>query len=295
MKTVVIKNFLLLQSCSLLLVLTLLPEFDLFSMLTGIDLNVPVIICKLIGAAGIGISLLRISKQKQEVGEPLPIPLFVLSGVGAALALLSLLPSSDAWMGYLGIILLAVSLFMAKKTLLVEWIQTAANGAYLILLAVILHTFSLINSTTATTTAALVGLFIYISGLNKLKSDIDANGQNATGKLKTAVIISILAVIFDYIPLMGWVSTICAIIAFIFEFQGYNLLTTSTTLGEEGRKGARLLKNSMVVLIAAALFGMFIDTVAGLLATVTLLMTFSGWSQILFGIQAQTEEQTLGD
>lgn len=291
MRTIIIKNFLLLQCCSLLLVLTLLPEFDLFSMLTGIDLNVPVIICKLIGVTGIGISLLRTGKQKQETGEALPIPLFVLSGTGAALTLLSLLPSSDAWMSYLGIILLLASLFMSKKMLSVEWSKTAANGAYLVLLAVILHTFSLINNTTATTTAALVGLFIYISGLNKLKSDIDANGQNAAGKLKTAVFISILAVIFDYIPLMGWVSTICAIIAFVFEFLGYNLLTTSATIGEEGRKGARLLKNSMIVLIVAALFGIFSDTVAGLLATATLLMTFSGWTQIVFGIQTTSEEQ----
>ena len=69
MKTEITKNFLLLQCCTLLLVLTLLPEFDLISMFTGIDLDIPVIICKLIGVVGIGITLLKVNKQKQEINE----------------------------------------------------------------------------------------------------------------------------------------------------------------------------------------------------------------------------------
>lgn len=80
MNTETTKNFLLLQCCTLLLALTLLPEFDLVSMLTGIELDIPVIICKLIGVAGIGVSLLRISKNKQETSEAIPVPLFALSG-----------------------------------------------------------------------------------------------------------------------------------------------------------------------------------------------------------------------
>lgn len=289
MNTETTKNFLLLQCCTLLLALTLLPEFDLVSMLTGIELDIPVIICKLIGVAGIGVSLLRISKNKQETSEAIPVPLFALSGGGALLCLFSLVPSFPSWMSYIGLVLLFISLFISKKMLLIEWNKVAANGAYLILLAVILHTFSFINNTTATITAALVGLFLYIKGLDILKSGMDTNGQNAVGKLKTAVIISILAVIFDYIPLMGWVSTLLAIVAFIFEYLGYSTLITSEVIGHEGIKGARLLKNSMIVLIIAAACSFFSDTLAGILAIVTLFLTFSGWTQIVFGLQTSNE------
>lgn len=291
MKTEMTKNFLLLQCCTLLLALTLLPEFDLFSMLTGLDLDVPVIICKLIGVVGIGISLLRINKQMQEVNEDIPIPLFVLSGVSALLAFLSLMPSTPSWMSYIGLILLFVSLFVCKNLLHVEWSKISANGAYLILLAVILHTFSFINNTTATITAALIGLVLYIIGLSKLKDGMDINGLNAVSKLKIAIIISILAAVLDYIPLMGWASTFFAIIAFIFEFLGYSALATSTAIGQEGIKGAKLLRNSMIVLIIAVIFSLFTDTVAGILAILTLFLAFSGWAQIVFGLHTTNENK----
>lgn len=291
MKTEITKNILLLQCCTLLLVLTLLPEFDLISMFTGIDLDIPVIICKLIGVVGIGITLLKVNKQKQEINEAIPIPLFVLSGGGALLTFFSLIPSFPAWMSYIGLLLLFISLFICKNMLHIEWSKVSANGAYLILLAVILHTFSFINNTTATITAALIGLILYIIGLSKLNDNMDINGQNAVSKLKIAVIISILAAIFDYIPLMGWVSTIFAIVAFIFEFLGYSALMTSETIGYEGKKGATLLRNSMIVLIVAAICGLLSDTLAGILAIVTLFLTFSGWTQIVFGLQIINKNQ----
>ena len=121
MKTEITKNFLLLQCCTLLLVLTLLPEFDLISMFTGIDLDIPVIICKLIGVVGIGITLLKVNKQKQEINEAIPIPLFVLSGGGALLTFFSLIPSFPAWMSYIGLLLLFISLFICKNMLHIEW------------------------------------------------------------------------------------------------------------------------------------------------------------------------------
>lgn len=291
MKTEITKSFLLLQCCTLLLALTLLPEFDLVSMFTGIDLDISVIICKLIGAIGIGISLLRISKDKQRVDEILPLPLLVLSGAGALLTIFSLIPSFPSWMSYTGLVLLFISLFTSKNLLQIQWSQVSTGGAYFILLSVILHIFSFINNTTATITAALIGLILYIIGLGKLKEGLDINGQNAVSKLKIAVIISILAAIFDYIPLMGWVSTILAIIAFIFEFLGYSAFKTSVTIGDEGRKGAGLLKNSTIVLIIAAICGLFSDTIAAMLAITTLFLTFSGWTQIVFGLQTINENQ----
>lgn len=291
MKTELIKSYLQLQCCTLLLTLTLLPEFDLISMLTGIDLDIPVIICKLTGTAGIGVALLKIKKQRQDLNESTPILLFLLSGVGALLGILSLIPSIPSWMSYIGLILLLISLFISKRILQIKWCKTSATGAYLILLAIILHSFSFINNTTATNTAALIGLVLYIRGLNKLKVDMDINGLNAIYKFKIAIIIGILAVVLDYIPLMGWISSILIIIAFIFEFLGYSILTTSTTIKNEGTKGAKLLRNSVIILIIATLFGLFSDTISGILVILTLFMMFSGWVQIIFGLQTTNENQ----
>lgn len=289
MKTELTKNFLRLQCSSLLLVLTLLPEFDLFAMMTGIDLNFPVIICKLAGVAGVAISLLKIYQERQEARAALPMPLFILNGGGALLTLLSLIPSLPGWLSYAGLIMLFIALFLAKNALLVQWNTTATGGAYLVLMAMLLHVFTFVNDTMATTTAALIGLILYIVALGRLKSEIDATGQSAISKLKIAIIVSIIASIFNYIPLMGWLSTVLAIIAFLFEFMGYGKLKESVSVGDEGRSGAGMLRNSMIVLMVSALVGFLSDTAAGFIALIALIMVFSGWTQILFGLEEQKE------
>lgn len=291
MRKNVLKNLLLLQSSALLLILTLLPEFDLISMMTGIDLNFPVLICKLIGTGGVGIGLFTLSKQKQAANENLPIPLFALYGGGALLALLSLIPSFPGWLSYVGLAMLAIALFIGKGSQISQWKQLASGGAYLILLAVIMHVFTFINNTTATTTAALVGLIMYFIGLGKLQIGMDTAGSAGVGKLKIAIIIGIVSVVFDYIPLMGWLSTILAVAAFIFEFLGYGLLKSSATIGGEGKEGANMLRNSMVVLMVSALVSFLSDTVAGILAIVALLMVFNGWSKILFGLEEEKQSR----
>lgn len=285
------KNFLRLQYCTLLLVLTLLPEFDLFAMMTGIDLNFPVIICKLVGAIGIGLSLYKIYQDKQEKGATQPMPLFVLNGGGALLGVMSIIPSVPGWLAYVGLAFLFISLFFAKGTLQIQWNKQATKGAYLVLLALLIHVFMFVNNTTATTIAALIGLVMYIVGLGRLKSDIDMIGKEAIAKLKIAIIISIIGTFVDFIPLMGWLSTILAVIAFIFEFLGYGRLKESLSLGDEGQNGAGMLRNSMIVLAVSALVGLLSDTFAGFIALISLIMVFSGWTQILFGIEKQIDEE----
>ena len=66
---------------------------------------------------------------------------------------------------------------------------------------------------------------------------------------------------------------------------------TSETIGYEGKKGATLLRNSIIVLIVAAICGLLSDTLAGILAIVTLFLTFSGWTQIVFGLQIINKNQ----
>lgn len=290
MKNEALKNFLKVQSCTLILVLALLPEFDLLSMLTGIDFNVAMLICKLICIIGIGLSLYKLCQEKQATQAPLPISYLVTNGGGAALALLSLIPSMPDWFSYLALIALAVSLFLGTKTWEIRWKQLHSQGAYLVLLAVLIHLFHFVNDTMATTLAAFVGLIIYLMGLSKMKQSLDPAGQDAVGKLRIAVFIGIAALVFDLIPLMGWLSIILAVAAFVLEFMGYGKLQTSTLIGIEGANGAGRLRNSMIVMAIAALVGFLSDSVASFITLLALLMAFSGWTQIIMGIE--TQEQT---
>lgn len=291
MKTETIKNFLKAHCCTLVLVLALLPEFDLVAMMTGIDLNVAMIITQLVCVVGIGMSLMKLMAQKRERQEPLPVPFMALNGGGAFLALLSLIPSMPDWMGYVALIALFVSLFMTKNIWLVQWQQMPTQGAFLILLALLMHIFNFVNNTTATSVAAFIGLFLYFKGLSQLKSGMDQAGLEAADKLKLAIILSIIAVVLDLIPMMGWLAVIFSVLAFVFEFMGYGRLSCSAVVGAEGARGAGMLRNSMIVMVVAAVCSLFLDALASFVALAALLMAFSGWVQVIMGIESS--EQTI--
>lgn len=291
MKTEVINNFLKIQSCTLILVLALLPEFNLLSMLTGFDFNFAMLIGELICIIGIGFNLFKLYKSRQISGETLPIPYLVTNGGGAILALLSLIPSIPDWVSYFALILLFVSMFLAKKVWLCQWNFDYSQGAYMILLAVLTHSFSFVNSTMATTIAAFIGLIVYWIGLSKLKTGMDEIGKSAAGKLKLAIIFGIAALIFDKIPLMGIISMILAVVAFVLEFIGYGKLKSSLSIGTEGAMGAQRLRNSMIVMVIASVVGFMSDSISGFITLIALFMLYSGWTQITIGMETKDNSE----
>jgi len=253
-------------------------------MITGIETNIPVIICTLVASIGI---LLTLFKHNKELS-----PLYIgISGIGSGIALLSLIPNLlPDWLKYIALITLVTAFFIAPKNWNIQWKKQSAQGAYIILIALVLHTFLLINETMLTSIMAIIGLVFYFIGLNKFQSGLDLIGRSGISKLKIAIILGIVGAVFNLIPLIGGiVATLLAIIAFILEFIGYGALRNSSSVGTEGQNGAGMLRNSMIVLLVAALVSFLSDTFAGVITIAALFMIFSGWTQLLFGVNEELE------
>lgn len=287
------QKFLQLQFCMLLVVCTLLPDFgSLVGSLIGMpDFDIPVFCCQIIGIVGGGLALYSFYKT---LGKELPVPFLGVAGGGLFIALLTLIPNTPMWLDYVSLIALLIAVFMAKGSLGIQWNNQGSQGAYFILLAILLHVYDSIGDNTLTAIAALLGLILYLVGLGKLKANLDADGAKGASRLKIAVILGIVAVVFGWIPLLGGIiAGILLIIGFIFEFLGYGSMKQSASLGADGQKGAGYLRNSMIVLLVGAFIDLFPLTglIVGLISLIALWLVFKGWNLILLGMEVEKEAE----
>lgn len=277
------QKFVQLQFCLLLLVCTLLPDFTSLIGLPSVD--IPVLCCKIIGLVGGGLALFTFYKS---LGQALPMPFWVIAGSGLVLTLLTLFPGMPNWLNYIGLVVLLIAFFMSKGSVGIQWENAGSQGAYLVLMAILLRVYDSIGDTTVTGIAALIGLVLYIVGLGKLKANLDAKGAQGISRLKVAIILGIVAIIFGWIPLLGSiVAGILFIIGFIFEFLGYGAIKQSASLGFEGQQGAGQLRISMIILLVGAIVDLipFTGMVVGFILLVALWLIFKGWNMILSGIE----------
>ena len=142
------------------------------------------------------------------------------------IALLTLIPNTPMWLDYVSLIALLIAVFMAKGSLGIQWNNQGSQGAYFILLAILLHVYDSIGDNTLTAIAALLGLILYLVGLGKLKANLDADGAKGASRLKIAVILGIVAVVFGWIPLLG------GIIAGIFADNWFHFRVLRIRLNE---------------------------------------------------------------
>ena len=306
------QKFLQLQFCMLLLALTLLPEFSLTSLLGLPSFDIPVFCCQLAGLIGGGLALFRFYQSVQAASMPLPMPFLASAAGGMLVALVTMFPGIPSWLEYIGLIALLIALYLAKDSVGIQWKCWGSQGAYLILLAVLLHVYDGIGDTLLTGLAALVGLIFYFIGkpefttnylkpfgtifVNLLKFIVD-NGIQGVSKLKIAVILGIVAVIIGMLPLIGGIiGGIIAIVAFVFEFIGYGALQKSVTVGHEGQAGAGKLRISMIIVLVGVILGFFPGiggTLQAFLSLVALWLVFLGWNKILFGLEGEVEKTVL--
>ena len=287
-----ISKFLQLQFCMLLLLLTVLPEFNLLSSLLGFNFDIPKFACKVLGLIGGGMAFYYFYKDAQSKSQQLPTPFLATAIGGMALILLSMIPGIPSWLEYIAIILLLAALYLCKESLGIEWSNRGSQGAYFILLAVLLHVYNSIGDTMMTGIAALVGLIMYWIGLGKIRTSLDSVGEQGVSKLKIAVILGLVGVIIGWIPLIGGIiGGILAILAFVFEFMGYGLLKGSNAIGNEGQIGAGKLRTSMIILLAATVIGFIpgLGIVEKILSIIAVWFVFQGWSLILSGMETRAE------
>lgn len=287
-----ISKFLQLQFCMLLLLLTVLPEFNLLSSLLGFNFDIPKFACKVLGLIGGGMAFYYFYKDAQSKSQQLPTPFLATAIGGMALILLSMIPGIPSWLEYIAIILLLAALYLCKESLGIEWSNRGTQGAYFILLAVLLHVYNSIGDTMMTGIAALVGLIMYWIGLGKIRTSLDSVGEQGVSKLKIAVILGLVGVIIGWIPLIGGIiGGILAILAFVFEFMGYGLLKGSNAIGNEGQIGAGKLRTSMIILLVATVIGFIpgLGIVEKILSIIAVWFVFQGWSLILSGIETRAK------
>lgn len=287
-----ISKFLQLQFCMLLLLLTALPEFNLLSSLLGFNFDIPKFACKVLGLIGGGMAFYYFYKDAQSKSQQLPTPFLATAIGGMALILLSMIPGIPSWLEYIAIILLLAALYLCKESLGIEWSNRGSQGAYFILLAVLLHVYNSIGDTMMTGIAALVGLIMYWIGLGKIRTSLDSVGEQGVSKLKIAVILGLVGVIIGWIPLIGGIiGGILAILAFVFEFMGYGLLKGSNAIGNEGQIGAGKLRTSMIILLVATVIGFIpgLGIVEKILSIIAVWFVFQGWSLILSGMETRAE------
>ena len=138
------KQFLQLQFSLVLLVCSLLPDFgNMVSSALGFGgLSVSVIVARLIGIAFGGWALYNFY---QSTGGKLPTPFLCGVGGGLALTLITLIPGTPMWLDYIALIALAFGLWVCKASLGVEWRTVSSEGAYMILIACLLHCYHAIR------------------------------------------------------------------------------------------------------------------------------------------------------
>lgn len=281
------QQFLQLQFSLVLLVCALLPDFgNILSAAMGFGgLSIAVVIARIIGLVFGGWALYNIY---QATGGKLPTPFLFGVGGGLVLTAITFIPGIG-WLDYIAIIVLLFGLWVSKTSLGIDWNTIGSQGAYLILIACLLHCYNVIDPKISTSIASLVGLVIYLIGLGKLSQALDADGMAGASKLKIAVWLGIVGAIFGIIPLLGGIfAGIFGIIAFIFEFLGYTNLMKSDPLHQEGRDGAKTLRLSMIIMVIAAIIGIIPllgSVVAGFIALVALWFIYKGWTKVLFGLE----------
>ncbi len=288
MKTENLRNFIIFQFSVLLLMLTTLPEINILEAL-GVDMfDFKEAVCKIVGVVFAAKSLKFFMDDFKAEGKELQMPLLVSAGIGLVLALITIIPSIPMWVEIIGFVALTVALILSKKSLEVEFANDGVKGAYMILLAILLNLFNDIDGTLLVSIASLVGFFIYWSSLGKLSNTLDETGGKATSKLKTAIILSIIGVVLGFIPVLGlFIAAILGVIAFFMQYKAYGILSTSSSLNEEGQAGALKLRTSMIILLVGSILGIIPvagDMIQGFLAIVALWFVFKGWSSIMLSL-----------
>lgn len=212
----------------------------------------------------------------------------IVVGVGLLLAILSLFMDMPVWSDIISIILLMIAFFMGKGCLQVNWNSIGAQGAYMILLSILLRLYEGIGDSTIHGILAFVGVIMFWMGLGKLRQSLDAEGAVGISRLKIALVLNLIAIIFGWIPLLGSIiSGILLIIAFILEFVGYGAMKRSTAIGEEGRIGAGRLRTSMIILLVGTVISIIPllgTAVSAFISLVGLVLVYQGWRGIFFGV-----------
>jgi hypothetical protein len=128
------------------------------------------------------------------------------------------------------------------------------------------------------------GYVLFLIGLTGFAKILDGSDSAAVGKIRTGVILGLVAIVTGFIPLAGGIiGGIINIVAFIMMMIAYSALKKSQTFPQAARRGAGTLFTSQILLIIGAALGLipFIGAIFdGILGIIAFIMVLVGWSTI---------------
>jgi hypothetical protein len=127
------------------------------------------------------------------------------------------------------------------------------------------------------------GYVFYFLGINNLAKELTGEDQNSFMKIRTAIILSIVGMLCAMIPLAGkFIAAILNIVAIVFYLKAYSALRDSSTFPEMARKGAGLLRTSMIINIISIVIGIIpiVGYIGKVLDIAVLILIIVGWSKV---------------
>jgi hypothetical protein len=163
------------------------------------------------------------------------------------------------------------------------------SSVTLVLVGNMLTTFNNIGNGWTSTSSAIIGFIIYFIGLGQLKFVFDEFGQKGVKLLINSTVVGLVALFFDFIPLMGILAGIIYIVAFIMQIVGLLELQKSNSIGSEGVGGVGNLIGAMVLVIIGSILGLIPfagNTINALISLIALVVIIFGWLKIQRGMIA---------
>jgi hypothetical protein len=131
--------------------------------------------------------------------------------------------------------------------------------------------------------AIIVGYFLFLQGLKGFSGILNPQDGAQVKKIRNGVILGIIAAAIDFIPLIGIVSGIVNLIAFIIMLLAYSALKNSATFPPQARRGAGTLFTSQILIAIGVVLG-WIPLIGGffefILSGIAYILVLVGWSTI---------------
>ena len=132
--------------------------------------------------------------------------------------------------------------------------------------------------------AVIAAQVLFFIRLADWKNVLVGKDAEAVGKLRLAMILSVVGIVIAFIPAIGWIlALLLSIAALVLQLLGYAALKNSTTLPENASKGAGKVYTSQILAIVAVVVA-WIPLIGGIGALVceviAFVMMLQGWKLI---------------
>lgn len=167
---------------------------------------------------------------------------------------------------------------------------TSLKSITYILSGSLLYTYNGIAGGWMSGLAAIFGFVLFIIGLNRIKTGLDSSGKSGVSLMSVGAIIGGISSLLDLVPMIGILSGIGFIIAFLLLLLGLIRLNNSDAIGLIGQNGIVRLITAMVIAILGAfisLIPIFGNALASIFALIAMFLMVSGWLKVQEGITGQ--------